>query len=193
MWRKGDHVSLNLVERVLQNKHRGRTIESKLVHVFYKASTIEGEVEEKICSRFSQSFHHKIETADSFTVGLYWKVYSRFKTHCSSFWPVRSWIQCLSWEKLISHYSSDFIGFSSLCSSLFESFVALLFGWVLALICAIDWDSFVLLLIIVDLFFWSERLVVFTFYLRGFHVKNLGVFICDCGDLLLLLFDSCSS
>jgi len=31
-----------------------------------------------------------------------------------------------------------FIGFSSLCSSLFESFVALLFGWVLALICAVD-------------------------------------------------------
>jgi len=32
----------------------------------------------------------------------------------------------------------------------------------LALICAIDWDSFVLLLIIVELFLCSGRLVVFT-------------------------------
>jgi len=68
-----------------------------------------------------------------------------------------------------------------------------LVGWVLTLICAVDWDSFVLLLIIVEIFLWSRRLVVFTLNLGVFHVKNLGVFICDCGDLLLLLFDSCSS
>jgi len=34
---------------------------------------------------------------------------------------VGSSIRGLSWEKLISHYNSDFIGFSSFCSSLFEN------------------------------------------------------------------------
>jgi len=116
------HVSLNPVERG---------------HKFY--------------SRFSQSCHRKFGTADSFTVGSRWNFYSRFGTHCSSFWPVGSLIRGLSWEILISHCSSDFIDFPLVLLYL----KVLLFGWVLALI--------------------------------------LGAFICAFGDLLLLLFDCCSS
>jgi len=40
-------------------------------------------------------------------------------------------------------------------------------------------------LVIMELFIWPRRLVIFTLTLKGFHIKNFGIFICDYGDLLL--------
>jgi len=90
--------------------------------------------------------------------------------------------------KNISDTLNEQRGFLYLPYSLFASFVALLFDRVLTVFCPIDQDSFVSLLIIMSLFLWF-----LSFFGGIFHIKNIGIFVCNFCNLLLLFIGSCSS
>ena len=132
-----------------------------------RMSTLEREKRGKIIMIFAYPLESvfQIATANTFTIGSGWCFYSKFYTHDTSNYPVGLSKRYLERDKCFAFYILYF-GVSSSCLYC-TNWGSVLIWLFVAYFSALVGDFFVSLLIIMKLFLWSGRLLIFFIAFRS--------------------------